>query len=100
VIGRHRSTLLRSVFNRSKNRVLATIEVGDAPMGIATSSDAGWAVNYLSDTVSKIDPVTDQVVATLSTGHGPIGIAEETGDIWVTNTLDATLTREGPEAAP
>jgi YVTN family beta-propeller protein len=56
-----------SVINTATNTVIATVEVGIAPLGIAVTPDGTFAyvTNPLSNTLSVISGATDTVVATV-----------------------------------
>ena len=48
-------------------KIVATIPVGDTPLGVEVTSGAVWVVNR-DGTVSRIDPNTDEVVAEIVVG--------------------------------
>ncbi len=52
------------------------------------------------NTVSRIDPSTNQVVQTVSVGGGPAGVATGGGAVWVANGLDGTVSRIDPNDEP
>jgi YVTN family beta-propeller protein len=60
---------------------------------VAGTTHAVWVASYLDDTVSRIDPATNQVLATIPVGSGPTSIAATAGTAWVTNSLDGTVGR-------
>ena len=71
---------------------MITITVGTGPVGVAVSPTgpaAGdiYVTNAGSDSVSVINPATEQVIATIDVGHFPFGVAVSpvTGDIYVAN---------------
>jgi peptide/nickel transport system substrate-binding protein len=73
--------------------IAAEIPVGVAPGGVATSVDAIWVSNTGENTVSRIDPSTNNVRQTISVGGGPSGAAVTPGAVWVANGLDGTVSR-------
>jgi YVTN family beta-propeller protein len=77
-----------SVIDTATNTVIATVNVGDRPQGVAVSPDgtAVYVTNY-GGTVSVIDTATNKVTSTVSVGTNPNGIAV-TADgekVYVTN---------------
>ena len=66
-----------SVISDSNNSVVATVNVGDGPSGVAYDSAKGevFVTNYGDNTVSVIDDSTNAVVATIvgSSLSGPVG---------------------------
>ena len=81
----------------STGAVTARIRVGAGAVGVAGTSSAVWAADYLDDTVSRIDPSTNRVVATIPVGAGPTSIAATSRAVWVTNSLDGTMSRIDPD---
>jgi YVTN family beta-propeller protein len=63
--------------------VSATINVGQAPFGIASGAGAVWVANQNGNSVSRIDPSTNRVSATIAVGMLPIGVAITPGAVWV-----------------
>jgi YVTN family beta-propeller protein len=76
--------------------VLATIPVGKAPFGIATSPGAVWVANYDDGTISRIDPATNQVTASITLSAGVYGLAFDFGSLWATNEQTGTVSRIDP----
>ncbi len=54
-----------------------------------------WSANYISDTVSKIDPATGTKVD-YPAGNGPWGVAFDGTNIWITNYLSDTVSKINP----
>jgi YVTN family beta-propeller protein len=73
--------------------IAAEIPVGVAPGGVAAGADAIWVSNTGANTVSRIDPSTNEVRQTISVGGGPSGTAVTPGAVWVANGLDGTVSR-------
>jgi YVTN family beta-propeller protein len=75
--------------------VIATIDVGDAPAGVAVTPDGATAyvANVVDDTVSVIDTATNTVTATITVGDGPIFVAVSPDGTraYVTNQADGTV---------
>jgi YVTN family beta-propeller protein len=83
------------VIDTDSNRLVASIRVGQHPVGIAYRGDDVWVANTDSGTVSRIDPKTREV--------GTIGIGSPTTDvvfagrnIWTGNGSDGTLSEISP----
>src|SRR5229473_694523 len=66
-----------SVIDTSTYQVVATIPVGNYPIGVAITPDGAFAyvANFNSNNVSVIDTVTNTVTATVGVGTGPTGVA-------------------------
>ncbi len=69
------------------------IPVGRFPTGLVVTEDAVWVVNHGDDTVSRIDPASEQVVETIAVGRHPVDAAIEGGALWVSNLSDGTVSR-------
>src|SRR6266849_1704959 len=80
--------LLVTPFARAQT-VVATVNVGIAPFGLAYDSAKGevFVTNDGSNTVSVISDTNNAVVATVSLGVGPLGVAYDSakGEVFVTN---------------
>jgi YVTN family beta-propeller protein len=75
------------------DRFSASILVGRAPAGITAGRAGVWVTNALDDTVTRIDPRTNQAVRMLRVGDRPTGIAAGDDTVWVANAGDGTVTR-------
>jgi virginiamycin B lyase len=73
--------------------IAAVIPVGTNPTAVAMGEDAVWVANIVDNTVSRIDPETNEVVATVPVGRNPGGIALNDDAVWVTNFAGATVSR-------
>jgi YVTN family beta-propeller protein len=62
-----------SAIDTATNAVVATVPVGDYPIAVATSTDAGppqvYVANYQSGSVTVIDGTTNTVVKTIDVAH-------------------------------
>jgi YVTN family beta-propeller protein len=76
-------------------RVLAKIPIGKGPAGVAIGEGSVWVANAKSNTVSRVDPVTNRVVS-IKVGRGPRDVAVGNGAIWVANGQDGTVSRIDP----
>ena len=61
------------------------IPVGSKPTGLSVTDDAVWVANSGSNTVSRIDPRTDEVKATIRVPERPYRIAADSQGVWVTS---------------
>ena len=61
----------------SDNTVVATVAVGDVPVGVAVTPDGAfvYVTNNFSNNVSVIRTSDNTVVATVAVGNGPRGVA-------------------------
>jgi YVTN family beta-propeller protein/autotransporter-associated beta strand protein len=66
-----------SVINTGTNTVVATINAGLSPFGVAVSPDGtrAYVTNDGSNNVSVINTGTNMVVATINVGTNPLGVA-------------------------
>jgi len=80
-------------------RVLASVRVGSAPAGIASSGGRVWVTNGADGTVTRIDAAAHHVDQTIAVGSSPAGVAAGAGAIWVANALDGTISRIDPRLA-
>ena len=70
-----------SVIDTATNTVIATITVGDQPVGVAVNP-AGtlvYVANFSSNTVSVIDAATNTVTATVTVGTNPAAFGDFVG---------------------
>ncbi len=73
-----------------------TTQVGKYPRGLAFDGADVWVVNYVDETVSRVDTTTNQVVATLPVGEMPGssgGVVFDGESVWVANNADWNLSR-------
>jgi YVTN family beta-propeller protein len=74
--------------------VVATIDVGLAPFGVAVSPDGSKVyVTNLNNIVSVIATATNTVSATIPVGNGPVGVAltPDGSEAYVANQFDHTV---------
>ena len=76
------------------NRVVATIIAkGNLPMGVAVGLGSVWVTNYFSNSVSRINPTTNQIDVTICVaGHAP-DLAIGRGEVWVSGDVAGTISR-------
>jgi YVTN family beta-propeller protein len=68
-----------------KTKVAARIDVGDEPSGIAVGGGYVWVANSAEDTVSQIDPDTNEVVEVLQVPGGPDDVLVHGEYTWVSS---------------
>jgi YVTN family beta-propeller protein len=73
-----------SVIDPETNSQIASVPVGDAPVGIAVGEGSVWVTNSVGGTVTRIDAGTQEEVARVRLGANPEGIAVGEGGVWVT----------------
>jgi YVTN family beta-propeller protein len=78
------------------NRLVANVDVGTTPTGVAVGEGAVWVTNASDGTVTRIDPATRTVRQTIRVGSGPSGIAVGGGAVWVVNGAGGTVSRIDP----
>jgi YVTN family beta-propeller protein len=66
-----------SVIDTATYKVVATIQVGQYPAGVAVTPNGAFAyvANFNSNSVSVIDTATNTVTATVTVGINPLGVA-------------------------
>src|SRR3989304_5570775 len=95
-----------SVMDGGTNAVVATIDVGQSPTGVAANppTDLVYVANPIEGSVSVISEVTNEVVDTVGVGGAPLGVSGNPvpNRIYVTNNADDTVTviEDPPEGAP
>ena len=73
--------------------VVAEIRVGEGPGYAAVAAGSVWVGNHRSDSISRIDPLTDSVTATVSVPGLPTGITAGFGSIWTFTVDDRAVQR-------
>jgi YVTN family beta-propeller protein len=67
-----------------------------APTRLAVTEGAVWVLTPPDNSVSRIDPATNQVMATIPVGRAPSGLAVGAGAVWVPRHSDGTVVRIDP----
>ena len=84
-----------SIISVTDNTLIATVDVGSGPWGIATdpNGDYVYTTNNFGSNVSVISTYYNAVTATINVGGGPMGISvNPNGDyVYVANNSDATV---------
>jgi YVTN family beta-propeller protein len=75
----------------ASGKVVAQIQVGNGPTGIAFGVGGAWVANSLDGTVSRIDPETNAVRGVIPVGNGPAAVAVDRRGVWVSNQFGCTL---------
>jgi len=72
----------------------AVFPVPGSPDWVLILPDSVWIGNNPTNTITRLDPKTNQVVATIPVGKLPCsGLAGGFGSVWVPNCADKTLSR-------
>jgi YVTN family beta-propeller protein len=79
--------------------IVAPIEVGDGPRGVAIGEGFVWVTNRDDGTVSRVNPASNQEDQSIQVGTEPKGLALLEGDVWVANEGDRTVMRIDAEAS-
>jgi serine/threonine protein kinase/DNA-binding beta-propeller fold protein YncE len=75
-------------------RAVATIPAGDGPDGIAVDGDVVWVSNSRGNTLTRLDPESNEAVGDpVPVGRNPDEVEAAEGVVWVANTDDGTVTR-------
>jgi YVTN family beta-propeller protein len=84
-----------SVINTATSAVVATINVGTSPRGLAISLDGGhvYVANNGSNNVTVINTATNTVAATVTVGSGPrsLAVTPDGSSVYVTNDAAGTV---------
>ena len=82
-----------SILDAADGSLVATVPVGDAPVGAWPGSDGRmYADNEAGKSLSVIDPATRSVVSTLALGFTPaLAAIAPNGELWVTDTDNGKL---------
>jgi YVTN family beta-propeller protein len=64
------------------NRIVARIAVGNHSRGVAISSNGVWVTSLTDETLTVIDPATNQVMAVYRTNR-PLDLVSAQGELWV-----------------
>lgn len=78
---------------RSRPEVVATIEVGALPGGVAVGAGAVWVSNYSEGSVFRVDPSSNEVVETIQLGQagGDIVFDDDSSSAWVISDNQAVV---------
>ena len=81
-----------SVIDTATNTVIATVNVGTDPSGVAVTPDGKkvYVANQDSNNVSVIDTATNTVTASIPVGNGPSGVAIQNIKTRGTDVQDTT----------
>ena len=82
--------LQQTIFDRA---VVATVDVGASPRGVAFDGEHIWVANNGSDTVSKINIASNAEVESVDVGLKPHGVAFDGAHIWVSNCEGQSVSR-------
>jgi YVTN family beta-propeller protein len=94
VIGFEEGTVTR--IDAETNEVVAEIpSVARASFGFFVSEDAVWYSSSIDNTVSRIDPLSNNVT-TIDVGDQPYGLIVADGALWVTNRQRVRVERYEP----
>ncbi len=80
-----------SVIDTGTDAVTATVNVGDAPYGVATSGTGIYVTNEAGGTVTVLDSTDNGFVKTVTVGSFPVGIVIRGTGAYVMNYLDDTI---------
>ena len=64
-------------------RIAASVAVGATPVAMTATPNALWVANLDDQTVTHVDPRTEQAVRTIPVGDTPSGIASDRSFVWV-----------------
>ena len=93
--GDDRGTVAR--VDPAQNRIVATVQVGHHPIGIAADDHDIWVANSGDGTLSRVDPATNAVTATLTVGGHPQLIAMGAGSLWLAKNDTGSVARLNPK---
>jgi YVTN family beta-propeller protein len=70
---------------------------GSGATGIAVGEGGVWVVNEISNTLTRIDPVTRAVSKTVPVGEQPVVVATGAGSVWVAHAVGRSVWRLDPQ---
>lgn len=76
--------------------VAAEIQVGRGPQAVTFGHNAVWVAAGGSNTVSRIDPISNKVTQTIAVGKEPVGVIVSDDAVWAANMGDGTVSRIDP----
>uniref|UniRef100_A0A6C0DAR2 Fibronectin type-III domain-containing protein n=1 Tax=viral metagenome TaxID=1070528 RepID=A0A6C0DAR2_9ZZZZ len=72
----------------------SVITIGGLSYGISSDGKNVWVVNYVGDSVTRIDALSGLVVGeSIPVGLGPVAISSDGKYVWVVNNTSNTVTR-------
>jgi DNA-binding beta-propeller fold protein YncE len=77
----------------ARHRIVATIELGFPPGGVAAGGGAVWVTDQLGDRLVWVDPRTNRVAGSVPVGRGAGAVAFGGGSVWVAGAVAHTVTR-------
>ncbi len=72
------------------------IPIGNGANGIAVGEGSVWVTNGVTNTLTRIDPVTRSVAGTASVGEQPVAVTAGEGSVWVAHAVDRSVWRVDP----
>jgi YVTN family beta-propeller protein len=72
------------------------ITIGNGANGIAVGEGSVWVTNGVSNTLSRIDPLTRSVAGTASVGEQPVAVTAGEGSVWVAHAVERSIWRVDP----
>jgi virginiamycin B lyase len=64
-------------------RIVATINAGVAPIGLAAGAGSLWVADYGGGTLVRIDPARNRVLKRIKLDASPYGVTAGAGGVWV-----------------
>jgi streptogramin lyase len=80
----------------ARHRIVATVELGFPPGGVAVGGGRVWVTDQLGDRLVWVDPVTNRVAGSLPVGRGAGAVTFGGESVWVAGAIDHTVTRVDP----
>jgi len=66
------------------------------PSDLALGAGAVWVTNDLNNTVSRVDPASNEIERIIPVGSGPSRVAFSEDGVWVSNRFEDTISRIDP----
>jgi YVTN family beta-propeller protein len=96
-VGRSASTIARVDLTTGETTDFA---VGNSPVAVAAGAGAVWVVDDADDTLTRIDPGSENaVLQTTSLGGEPSAVAVGDGAVWVANAEHDTVAKVDPDGS-
>ncbi len=91
------STVMR--IDPAANKVVGQpIKVGREPLFLVAGAGSIWVGSHDSNTVTRIDPKSNQIVATIKTGFQVHGLAYSEGSLWVADYHGHSVVKVDPSS--
>jgi YVTN family beta-propeller protein len=87
-----------AVIDADTHELVGTVPTGVEPTDVSVGEGYVWVANQADDTVTQIDPATQEIVGTATPDvSGVAGLAAGRGALWIADSRGSNLVRLDPE---